>query len=140
MGSQARTLSMTALSGLLAGLSGCASAPPVTEVTVAPDNPTSAGADTNTGSPETATDSEPQQVAEDPGAPDETVARAKPKKRPKRAEPVPAGNTNVASPKNCCAGLNACKGLGGCKTAQNACMGKNMCKGQGGCKTGDCSP
>ncbi len=43
-------------------------------------------------------------------------------------------------PKACCKGQNQCKGLGQCKTSDNACKGQNACKARGGCRPADCGP
>jgi hypothetical protein len=117
-----RELARSAVSAMLASLSGCSGArseaPRVdVEVPEAPSPAVVVVPPADQGA----------QIAA-PEEPEEAEARSPPnwdgKERVRRG--------------SCCKGKNECKGKGNCKTDQNDCKGKNECKGQGGCKGVDC--
>jgi len=55
----------------------------------------------------------------------------------KKADPVPAAETQVAETRDKgaeevrCEGVNSCKGQSACHTAESPCSGQNACKGKG---------
>ena len=112
--SRGKAWALSATSGMLAALGGCAA-------------PTSG-------------QSTPPAVPEYPPAPPVPVVSTAPKVEPKPAQKVARDADEGArrGSKDCCKGTNECKGKGMCKTDMNACKGRNACKGQGGCRSPDC--
>jgi hypothetical protein len=127
-------LALSAVSGMLAALSGCRGADmpaeaPAVEVRLPPDPARAAPADR----PASAEEDVEAAVAGDPER-SAAVEVQEPGRRPHNWD----GREGLGSG-NCCKGRNECKGKGMCKTERHDCKGMNECKGLGGCRPADCT-
>lgn len=114
---RAERIALTAVAGMVSGLSGCR--------TVGETPASTVSIPEVTASATTVIDLTPASSSRvGPAIPRRAVYASK--------------EDDPAAPRACCAAMNDCKGKGQCKTALHACKGLNDCKGKGGCRPGEC--